>query len=271
MKTSKIDEWISIQEEKEKILDLSIIVPAYNEEWRIPATLIDLVDYFDQTELTYEVIVVDDGSTDQTSIVVRKFEKLNPQIRHIRIPVNSGKGFAVKTGVLNSYGRMVLFTDADGSTAAKEFEKLSLALDRGADVAIGSRALRHEETKVITNPFRKFVGRLFNAVINIFLISNIKDTQCGFKLFTSNAAAFLFEKQRANGFSFDFELILIAKKAGMKIDEIAVNWHNVPGSKVNVLRDGFKMVLDIFHYRFVHRSITVDTYKIFSESSSDEY
>lgn len=242
-------------------------MPAYNEQLRIPATLIDLVDYFDGLDLSYEIIVVDDGSTDHTTKIVRKFEKLRPNIRHIRVPVNSGKGFAVKTGMLNSYGKRVLFTDADGSTPAEEFARLSLAIDRGAHLAIGSRALSHGETKVTTNFFRKYLGRLFNSAINLFLISDIKDTQCGFKLFTANAAAFLFEKQRAKGFSFDFEIILIARKVGLRIEEIPVNWHNVPGSKVNVIKDGLKMVRDIFLYRVIHRSISEKTYEDFIETN----
>lgn len=169
--------------------------------------------------------------------------------------------------MLNSYGKRVLFTDADGSTPAEEFARLSLAIDHGAHLAIGSRALSHGETKVTTNFFRKYLGRLFNSAINLFLISNIKDTQCGFKLFTANAAAFLFEKQREKGFSFDFEIILIARKVGLRIEEIPVNWHNVPGSKVNVIKDGLKMVRDIFLYRVIHRSISEKTYEDFIETN----
>jgi len=265
--TEKIDiqSWLDRQQVSQRTIDLSIVVPAYNEQWRIPSTLIDLLDYLDDSSLSYEVIVVDDGSSDGTSDVVKKFEKIRTQIRHIRIPVNYGKGHAVKTGILNSYGNRVLFTDADGATPIKELERLMAALDKGVDVAIGSRALASEDTQVTTNFMRKYLGRIFNAFINLFLLKEVSDTQCGFKLFTAPAALYLFETQRSKGFSFDFEILFIANRVGMKVSEVPVNWQNVPGSKVNVVIDGLKMFIDIFVFRFRHRGLSTDSFKMFLE------
>jgi len=260
-----IEGWLKSQESRERMLDLSIVVPAYNEQWRIPTTLINLLDYLDQSELHYEIIVVDDGSLDNTTEVVKKFEKIRSQIRHIRIPSNYGKGNAVKTGVLNSYGKRILFTDADGATPIEELERLSVAMDQGADVVIGSRAISSKETKVVTNFFRKYLGRVFNTIINLFLIKDVADTQCGFKLFTASSAKFLFESQRAKGFSFDFEILFIARKTGLKVSEVPVNWQNVPGSKVNVMLDGLRMIFDIFIFRFRHRKLSSKDFQKFIE------
>lgn len=247
--------WLERQTSTDRSLDLSIIIPAYNEQWRLPSTLIDIIDYIDSRNLKAEVIVVDDGSTDATSDTVKKFEKIRPCVRLLRVPKNTGKGNAVRTGMLNSYGKAVLFTDADGSTSIHELERLAPALTEGADVVIGSRAMASQDTKVSTFSYRRVMGRIFNFFVNLIVLPGIADTQCGFKLFTAEAAKFLFERQKSDGFSFDVEILYIARRAGMKVAEVPINWTNAPGSKVNLVLDSSKMLIDIVRFRIRHSAL----------------
>lgn len=251
-----VEDWLKRQSSATEDIDLSVVIPAYNEERRLPPTLIEMIDYFEARKTKYELIVVDDGSSDQTSEVVRKFERLRPQVHLLRLPENHGKGYAVRTGMLNTSGKMVVFADADGATPIQEVTRLEDALRGGAEVAFGSRAIRSEDTKVITNLFRKLSGRIFNFFVNQFLLPNVADTQCGFKMFSSKAAHFIFERQSSSGYAFDVEVLYIARKAGFKIAEVPVNWHNVPGSKVNVVLDGLRMLRDIISIRLRHRQIS---------------
>jgi dolichyl-phosphate beta-glucosyltransferase len=241
-------------------LHLSIIIPAYNEERRLPPTLIEIIDFFDASPTTYEILVVDDGSTDATSEMAKKFEKIRPQVRILQLPRNYGKGHAVRTGALNAKGELVLFADADGSTPIQEVNRLIEAISDGADIAIGSRALQSDETEVKTRIHRKVIGRIFNFFVNVFLLPGMADTQCGFKLFTRPVASFLFRKQQSDGFSFDLELLLLSRKAGLTLAEVPVNWENVPGSKVNLITDSLKMFIDIFRFAWRHRSVTPEEY-----------
>lgn len=253
--TSKISEWLDNQNPAKEQPHLSVVIPAFNEQWRLPPTLLDIVDYLDQVQYSYEIIVVDDGSRDETSEIVRKFEKVRPQVRLIRLPQNQGKGHAVRLGVLNATGERVIFVDADGATPFNEVKKLLKALDDGADVAIGSRALFSEDTQVKTRWYRKYLGRVFNLCVNVLILPGIADTQCGFKIFTRKAAQFLFSQQKTSGFSFDVEILYLAKRAGLKIREIPINWTNVPGSKVNLVLDASKMFWDVLRLPFWHRQI----------------
>ena len=262
-----VSEWIDQQAITHAPVDLSVIIPAYNEEWRLPPTLIDIVDYLDQLPLHYEIVVVDDGSKDSTATVVHKFERVRKQIRLIRLPKNCGKGYAVRTGAMNAKGALILFADADGATPFAEFHRLDEALKKGADIAIGSRALSSQETKVETSFHRKYLGRAFNLCINWILLPGFADTQCGFKLFKRNAAMFLFGQQRSSGFSFDVELLYMAKLAGLKIDEVPINWHNVPGSKVRLIVDAMRMFRDVIRFRIMHRSVSPDSYASFVSAS----
>jgi dolichyl-phosphate beta-glucosyltransferase len=254
--SEQLDQWIDKQTVSRPSVSLSIVIPAYNERWRLPTTLIDIVDYFDQRpQRTYEVIVVDDGSKDETDLVVRKFEKVRTCIRLLRLPNNQGKGFAVKMGALNATGQRVIFLDADGATPIAEIERLDRALDNGADIAIGSRAKKSEQTSISTLWYRKLLGRVFNGAVNFILLPGIEDTQCGFKMFTAEAASKVFKLQTSKGFSFDVEILFIARKLKLKIVEEAINWQNVPGSKVNLILDSLKMFKDIIKFRFIHRNI----------------
>ena len=240
---------------------ISIIVPAYNEERRLPATLIDIIDYCEKENMLYEIIVVDDGSSDQTHAVIEKFKRIRSEVRGIQLPKNYGKGHAVRTGALNANGSLILFTDADGATPIQELKRLLPEIINGADIAIGSRALFNKETAVKTVWYRKIIGRIFNFLVNTFLIPNIADTQCGFKLFTRSAANFVFNHQKSDGFSFDLELLFLARKADLSVKEVAINWTNIPGSKVNLIVDSAKMFIDIFKCSIRHRSITPQDYQ----------
>lgn len=231
--------------------DLSIIIPAYNEEKRIGKTLDEIAEYISKIDLKTEIIVVNDGSRDRTSEVVKKnFQKYSKTaVSLIDLEYNQGKGKAIKSGVLASRGKLVLFSDADGSTPIKELERLLKDTNTGSDVVIASRAKPSEETKLETVWYRKYLGRCFNLAVNLLILPGFYDTQCGFKLFTAKAAQNLFFMQTINGFAFDLEILYLAKKLKYKISEVPVNWYNVPGSKVNLVSDSLKMLKDVFYIR----------------------
>ena len=164
-------------------------------------------------------------------------------------PANRGKGYAVRFGMFNARGRYLLFNDADGASPIPEVERLFAAIEDGADVAIGSRAMFSRETDVQTVWYRKFLGRVFNAYVNIIILPGIADTQCGFKMFSRKAAKFIFRRQKAERFSFDVELLYLARKAGYVIAEVPINWTNVAGSKVNLVKDSLAMGWDLTKFR----------------------
>lgn len=257
----EVARWIAEQKSEQQLISLSVVVPAYNEYRRLPVTLMEMIDYLDAQEISYEIIIVDDGSTDGTMGLVSKFEKIRTQVRLIRLPRNYGKGHAVRLGILNAKGSKVMFADADGASPMGEVARLIDAIHKGSDVAIGSRALGADGTRVKTVWYRKYLGRLFNAVVNLVVLPGIADTQCGFKMFTARAARYLFERQRSDGFSFDVEILYIAKRAGLTIKEIPINWTNVPGSKVNLITDSMRMLRDIFVFKIRHRAVTPENYQ----------
>ncbi|OVE80046.1 hypothetical protein BVY02_01575 [bacterium J17] len=228
---------------------MSVIIPAFNEANRLPKTLVSVREFFESIEQSYEVIVVDDGSDDGTDKIVEEFTKHSPAIKLLKNPENRGKGYSVRYGMLNSSGRFLLFNDADGSTSIDQITKMLSAVEQGADVAIGSRAIYSRTTEVKTVWYRRFIGRVFNALVNIIILPGIADTQCGFKMFTRRAASEIFSRQRAERFSFDVELLFLARKFEYKIVEVPVNWVNVPGSKVNLATDSMAMLLDIIKFR----------------------
>ena len=228
---------------------LSIVIPAYNEESRIEPTIRDMVAYCRGAGRTFELILVDDGSRDGTSTVGRKLAEEFPELRLIRLAANHGKGYAVRAGVVNAIGSLVLFADADGATPIAEIERLENALHEGADLAVGSRALRASGVRVHAKLYRHLIGRTFHFLVEWLADGGVKDTQCGFKLFRSRAAQDLFSRMRMNGFSFDVEVLVMARQRGYRVAEVPVNWTHQPGSKVRLTLDSLRMAADLIRIR----------------------
>src|SRR5215216_5406355 len=229
--------------------DLSVVIPAYNEESRIERTIRDVVAYCRGTGRSFELILVDDGSRDKTSTVGWNLAAEFPELRLIRLAANHGKGYAVRTGVVNAIGRLVLFADADGATPISEIERLESALKSGADVAVGSRALRAAGVRVHAKLYRHLIGRTFHILVEWLADGGVKDTQCGFKLFRSPVAQDLFSRTLMNGFSFDVEVLVMARQRGYRVAEIPVNWTHQPGSKVRLTFDSLRMAADLVKIR----------------------
>ena len=230
--------------------DLSIVIPAYNEQGRLEPTLRAYLGYCHERHRSVEVIVVDDGSTDGTTPLIERLTAAFPELRLIRLAQNQGKGYAVRSGIVNARGRRILFADADGATPIEEIERLDAALDAGADLAIGSRAMASGEVQVRTRLHRRLIGRAFHMLVRLTGVSGIADTQCGFKLFRGNVAHVLFSRMRTTGFSFDVEVLMMARLCGHHIAEVPVNWTHQPGSRVNLLTDSARMAVDLVRIRF---------------------
>lgn len=232
-------------------LDLSVIIPAYNEAERIPPYLSEVSAYLRKRGQPFEILVVDDGSTDQTVLVVERFSRTEPATRLIRLAQNRGKGCAVRTGIMQARGALMLVADADGAAPMRELERLENGLEHGADMAIGSRFLasRDRQYRVRARWHRTVLGNLFNAVVQRLGIPGITDTQCGFKLFRAAAARDLFSVSRINGYGFDLEILFLAQRRGYRIAEVPINWSDQPGTKVRVLRDGFSMLRELLAVR----------------------
>lgn len=228
---------------------LSIIIPAYNEADRIEASLQKAVDYLGQKDYEYEIIVADDGSTDNTVAIASKF---GDKVKAYALPKNTGKGAAVRMGMLKANGDIRIFTDADFSTPIYEIEKIIYSLKNNFDIVIGSRALDYGMVKEHQPFYREFMGKMFNKFVQFFVIKGIKDTQCGFKGFTEAAAINIFGKAKIDGFSFDVEALYLANKAGYRIDEVPVEWYNDDRSKVNPITDSISMLIEIMRIKKIH-------------------
>jgi dolichyl-phosphate beta-glucosyltransferase len=225
----------------------SVIIPAYNEANRLPRFLDSVVAYLEARDEPYEVIVVDDGSTDGTSAVVQA--RRHETVKLLRRERNTGKGGAVRAGMLWAMGAYRLFADADGATPIEELKRLEPALVGGADVVIGSRVLRDPGVSVKARPHRVAFGRVFNWFVAQAGLEGVTDSQCGFKAFTALAAGHLFEALTTPGLAFDVEVLLRARAAGYRIVEVPVNWADQPGSKVGVFRHGPGMLWQIARAR----------------------
>lgn len=225
---------------------LSIVIPAYNEANRIGVTLEKINTFFKNRQYETEIIMVDDGSNDNTIEVAEKslLAKEN-KLRIIRNATNKGKGFSVKNGIINSKGEYILFSDADLSTPIEEVDKFLKAINEGYDIVIGSRALKDSDVKVRQPWYREFMGKIFNFFVKSVVMREFHDTQCGFKLFKSPVAKDIALKLKIDGFSFDVEMIYLAKKSGYRIKEIPIIWINSPKSRVSPLVDSVKMFFDL--------------------------
>jgi glycosyltransferase involved in cell wall biosynthesis len=229
--------------------ELSIIIPAYNEELRLPVTLERIATYIAESGRETEVVVVDDGSKDGTAAVAEYFQIKIPSLCIVSNGVNRGKGFSVRRGMQEARGRVALFTDADLSAPIEEADKLLEALDKN-DIAIGSRAMDRSLISVHESPFREFAGIIFNKTVQLILWLPFVDTQCGFKAFAREKCSIIFEQQTIERFGFDPELLYLARHHGLHAVEIPVRWGHSPATKVSMLRDSFQMFLDVFAIRW---------------------
>jgi dolichyl-phosphate beta-glucosyltransferase len=230
---------------------LSVIIPAYNETQRILPYLERTTKYLAARGWPYEVLVVDDGSTDGTADLVEKFRIDEPAVRVIRLPRNAGKGCAVRTGMQEARGKLQLIADADGAAPIQELERLETRVADGADLAIGSRFLASHDGRFTVHArwHRSVFGHWFNLFVQQLGIAGITDTQCGFKLFRDSVARDLFSVARVNGYGYDLELLYVAQRRGYRIDEVPINWTDQPGSKVHVARDGLHTLRELFAVR----------------------
>ncbi len=230
-------------------VELSIVIPAYNEEPRLPASLAQIAGYIRASGRETEVVVVDDGSRDGTASAAESFRGEIPRLRVISNRENRGKGYSVRHGMLEAQGRIVLFTDADLSAPIEEADKLLAALEHH-DVAIGSRAMDRSLIFVRQSLFREFAGIVFNAIVRLTLRLPFVDTQCGFKAFRREPCHIIFEQQTIDRFGFDPELLYLARHHGLRAAEIPVRWAHSPATKVNMFSDSLQMFLDVFIIRW---------------------
>jgi glycosyltransferase involved in cell wall biosynthesis len=229
--------------------ELSIIIPSYNEELRLPVTLDKIANYIQLSGRNTEVIVVDDGSQDRTAEVAESYRGRFANLRVLPNGVNRGKGFSVRHGSLEAQGDTILFTDADLSAPIEEADKLLKAL-KDHDVAIGSRAVDRSLIDVHESLFREFAGIVFNTIVRLILRLPFVDTQCGFKAFRREPSRVIFEQQTIERFGFDPELLYLARHHGLATVEVPVRWSHSPATKVNMLSDSLQMFVDLFIIRW---------------------
>lgn len=242
----------------DRTCDLSIVLPAYNEAGRLPVTLDAVRSYLAERAISAEILVVDDGSTDETARVAAA-----PDVTALRYERNRGKGYAVRYGVLRAAGKRILTMDADLATPMAELEKLEAALeaDPARGVAIGSRPLKESQLLVRQPLFRELAGRTFNAAVQLLATPGLHDTQCGFKLFERSAAQAIFRRCTIDGFSYDVESLYLARRLGYGIAEVPVRWAHQESraewsaTRAQYLRHGLRMLADLFRIRWRHRAV----------------
>ncbi len=233
---------------------LSVVIPAYNEAEGIQAALEQVADYFRSRAIAGEIVVVDDGSTDGTARLAGEVSV--PMPVHVLVnEQNRGKGYSVRRGILSAQGRYVGFADADMATPIDQLDKVRQALESGGDVVIGSRALAESQIAKHQPWWRERAGKLFGSFVRTVLLPGIADSQCGFKFFSAAVAQEIFARQRLTGWAFDVELLYIARRLGYDIVQLPVRWIDEPHSRVRMLRDGLRMVVDVLRIRWMHRRL----------------
>jgi dolichyl-phosphate beta-glucosyltransferase len=252
---SRSGEPVGEDRKRASTIDLAVVIPAYDEEARLGPTIERIRDYLDGRALDWQIVVSDDGSRDRTVAVAEAVAAGSPRIRVIGLGANRGKGAAVRAGMIaacRAGARRVLMSDADLATPIEELAKLEHELDAGADIAIGSRALASSDIQVKQHPAREMMGRTFNALVRALVMNGIRDTQCGFKLFSGASALDLFSRARIDGFAFDVEVLWLAR-GRYRVVEVPVVWRHVEQSKVSPGRDAMRMLVDILRLRRLHR------------------
>ncbi|MCC7541710.1 MAG: glycosyltransferase family 2 protein [Deltaproteobacteria bacterium] len=235
-----------------KPVSVSVVIPAFNEEARLPVTLTKVLKYLEETHPDHEVLVVDDGSRDHTADVAESFRDKDPALRVLRLERNRGKGAAVRTGVLASTKDWVLVTDADLSTPIEELAALLRWAALGYEVVIGSRGLPQSDIRLRQPRYRELMGRGFNLLVRSLLLGGFSDTQCGFKLYRGDVGRDLFGRSELDGFAYDVEILLMAKQKH-RVREVPVVWYHAGNSKVSPGRDAAKMALDLVKMRIARR------------------
>jgi dolichyl-phosphate beta-glucosyltransferase len=229
-------------------LDLSIIIPALNEETRLPSAIGQLRQYLDANAMRAEVLIVENGSTDQTLAIARDAEKTDARFRAIHLPLR-GKGRAIREGVRASHGRVVVLCDADFSMPVEEISELLNAVEQGADIAIGSREAPGAH-RIDEPAHRHLMGRVFNWLVRVVAVPDIADTQCGFKAFRGDVARSLFARQRIDGWAFDVEVLFLAGRERRVIREVPITWRYDPSSRVRAVRDTISMMRELISIRW---------------------
>lgn len=228
----------------------SIVIPAYNEGARLAPTLEKVLAYVKAQGWDAEVIVVNDGSHDNTADIVRSFSARDSTVQLVENPGNRGKGYSVRHGMLKAQGETIVFSDADLSSPIEEMPKLLQAIEAGADIAIGSRWLQAELQTTRQSLHRQLFGRIFNGLNRVILGLGYKDTQCGFKAFTRRAAQTILPLQQIERWGFDPEILFLARKFGFRVEEIPVRWGHVGGTRINPLVDGARMFQEMLRIRW---------------------
>ena len=231
-------------------LTYTFVIPAYNESIRLRPTLDALLRHTREQNWDAEIVVVNDGSTDNTAQIVREYNQSHPQILLLENPGNRGKGYSVRNGMLHARGDICLFTDADLSSPIEEAQKLFDTIGRGADIAIGSRWLRVELQTERQPLYRQLFGRIFNLALRVILGLRFADTQCGFKAFRREAAQRIFPLQKIERWGWDPEILFLARRASLRVEEVPVLWAHSEGTRLHPLRDGLKMFLEVLRIRW---------------------